>query len=96
MVVAGLVFFLVGAAALAQQLSHFPVGPIGKVNEALLSIPFVSWIAMVLPDPTPPALPLAHLITFVAFVPLAVCGWRFHHHRERFRDEEKARDLSDI
>jgi hypothetical protein len=41
-------------------------------------------------------MPWVHVITMLAAIPLALCAWRFHHHRERFNDEQRARELQDI
>lgn len=97
MVIAGVVFFIVGAAALAQQLSHVPLAPAAKLTELLLALPLVSWLARAMPAGNSPLLmPWGQVITMLAVVPLAFCAWRFHHHRERFGDEERARELQDI
>jgi hypothetical protein len=92
MFIAGVVFFIVGAAALAQQLSHMSLRPAMKLTELLLSLPFVSWLARAMPTGNSPLLmPWVHVITMLAVIPLALCAWRFHHHRERFDDEQRAR-----
>lgn len=45
---------------------------------------------------SPLLIPWVHVITMLAVIPLALCAWRFHHHRERFVDEQRARELQDI
>ena len=97
MFIAGVVFFIVGAAALAQQLSQVPLRPAMKFAELLLSLPFVSWLMRVMPTGNSPLLvPWGQVITMLAVIPLAFCAWQFYHHRGRFSDEERARELQDI
>jgi hypothetical protein len=97
MLIAGAVFILVAAATLALQLSHVPLTPAAKLAELLLSLPFFLWLARAMPTGNSPLLmPWVHVITMLAAIPLALCAWRFHHHRERFNDEQRARELQDI
>lgn len=97
MFIAGAVFIIVAVAALAQQVSQLPLTPAAKLTELLLSLPFVSWMARAMPTGNSPLLmPWVHVITLLALIPLALCAWRFHHHRERFDDEQRARELQDI
>ncbi len=97
MLLTGAVFVFFASGTLASTISTSQFQPILKLTELLYSVPLAQLIAEVIPQgDSPLLLPWPLVIMIIATLPLSFSSWRFHFHRKRFIEEEKARDLSNI
>ena len=97
LVTASVLFLLITAAGLIHYDSHLPGLALSNITQWLHTMPLLTWLATLIPSGESPFLvPWSNFIIFVALFPIVLSGRRFYFHRERFKEEERARDLRDI
>lgn len=85
-------FLLVALAAVA------PWAAAVQLDGLIRKLPLVTTVVDIVPRGTSPVLQIPwEMITLIlAIIPLWLCTTRYRHHKERFADEEKERDLKDV